>query len=58
MWMWCYCIFIPFGVPTLAAVVGPVVIGPVVDIPNALRDVGIFEPLRGEVVGKVINRWS
>jgi len=56
MWMWCYCIFIPFGVPTLAAVVGPVVIGSVVDIPNALRDVGIFEPLRGDVVGKVINR--
>jgi len=48
---------IPFRVPTLTTVVGPVVVISIIDVPNGLRDGSVFEPLCRQVVRKVVDGW-
>jgi len=55
MWMWCSGFFIPLCVPNLTTVVGSAVFFSVKDVPNVLRNGGVFEPIDGHVIGQLVD---
>ncbi len=53
--MWCSGFLIPLCMPNLTTVVGSVIFFSVVDVPNVLRNGGVFEPIDGHVIGQMVD---